>query len=148
MRHDLEIEIAESVGESEHLLAGLESTLLITLLPQTQGHIDEGPPQVMLIAQGLGETFGLSQVGKDLLPVSKGHERNAQVKAQIDGLLAYLTTIGEMSEGSQRLLKVRHRLPIGPTCCCLGPCLPAVEEHLLPRLTAQSMVRHLFDLLG
>src|SRR5712691_4898113 len=120
MRHDLEIEIAESVGEREHLLAGLESTLLITFLPQTQGHIDEGPPQATLIAQGLGETFGLSQVGKDLLPVAKWHKGNAQVKAQIDGLLAYLTTIGEMSESPQRLPKVRHRLAIGRTCQRLG----------------------------
>src|SRR2546426_6396154 len=103
MRHDLEIEIAESVGEREHLLAGLESTLLITLLPQTQGHIDEGPPQARLIAQGLGETFGFSQGGKNLLPVSKWNERNAQVKAQIDGLLTPLMTVGEMGEGCQRL---------------------------------------------
>src|SRR6266571_6377961 len=99
MRHDLEIEIVESVGKSEHLLAGLEGPLLITHLPKTCGQVAQCPPQATLIVQGLGEPFGLAQVGKDLLPVAKGHERNAQVKTQIDGLLAYLVALGKMGEG-------------------------------------------------
>ena len=53
-----------------------------------------------------------------------------------------------MREGFKRLLKVRHRLPIGRTCQRLCPSLPTVEEHLLPHLAAQGMMRQLFDLLG
>src|SRR5436190_16282095 len=136
MRHDLETEIAELVGDSKSTLASLEGRLLIARLPKSSGHIDESLPQPTLIAQSLGELFGFSHVRKELSQFSNWNQRRAQVKAQVDGLLAHFTTLGEMGEGLQRLLKVRHRLPIGRTCQRLGPRLPTVEEHLLPHLAA------------
>src|SRR5215471_6079897 len=116
VRHDLEAEIAEMVGERENTLASVEGALCIAHLPKSCGHIDESPSQPMLIAQGIGEQFGFAQGCKDLLHFCKWNKRNAEVKVQIDSLLVSLTTVREMCEGPQRLLKVRHRLPIGRAC--------------------------------
>src|SRR5215831_13630309 len=101
MHHNLETEIAKIVSKRERPLAGVEGALCLTHLPKSCGHIDEGLSQPILITQGVGEPFGISQGCKDLFHFCKWNKCNAEIKAQIDGLLAPLTTVGEMREGFQ-----------------------------------------------
>ena len=71
-----------------------------------------------------------------------------QAQADIDGLLVARATLGEMREGHQRLLEVRHGLAIGRPRHGLLPRLPAVGQGLVPHLPPQGMVRQPFDLVG
>ena len=72
----------------------------------------------------------------------------AQAKADVDGLLVALATLGEMRQGHQRLLEARHRLPTGRACHRLVAGLAAVGHGFVPHLAPQGMVRQPFHLVG
>ena len=59
-----------------------------------------------------------------------------------------VTALGELCQGRQRLLKIRHGLAVRRARHGLGPSLPAVEEGLVPHLAPHGMVRQAVDLLG
>ena len=75
-------------------------------------------------------------------------EGMTQAKADIDGLLVALATLGEMLQGHQRLLEARHRLPTGRACQRLVARLAAVGDGLVPHLAPQGVVRQPFHLVG
>ena len=59
------------------------------------------------------EGLGLAQQCQDTLQVARWTECIAQGKSQIDGLLARVTCLWQMREGTERLLEVSHGLTVG-----------------------------------
>ena len=68
--------------------------------------------QATRIVEGFGEGLGLAQICQDTPQVARRKERCAQGESDIDGLLARLTVLWQMREGAERLLEVRHGLPM------------------------------------
>src|SRR3990172_3382390 len=72
----------------------------------------------------------------------------AEVNPDINGLLQRLAALGQMWEDAQRLLEVRHRLPVGGSRERFGSGLTKVGRGLLPHLAAQGVMGQPFDLFG
>ena len=68
------------------------------------------------------------------------HQHGAEVDPDSDGLLERLATFGKMPEGTQCLLKVRHRLLGGRVRGCPGTGLMQVGHGLSPHLPSESVV--------
>jgi hypothetical protein len=83
-------------------LAGLDGTVMIAQHIKIGRHKVGNPCQPPLIAQGLGEDFGLAEVVEDLPKFSEMKERRAQAEPEVDGLLERVTTLREMLQGHQR----------------------------------------------
>ena len=79
---------------------------------------------------------------------SSGSKALRRSKPQINGLFQRLAALGEMCQGRQRLLKIRHGLTVRRARHCSAPGLPAVGQRLVPHLAPHGMVRQPFDLLG
>ena len=100
-----------------------------------------------MVAKGGGKRVRFAQVDEGLSVLSERKEGRVEVESQIDSLLAGVTHVGEVLEGSQRLLQVRHGLPQGRARIRLCTSLTAVGDGLLPHGTPQSVVGKPFDLL-
>jgi len=61
------------------------------------------------------ENFGLHRWSKTSSDLAKGKERIAKVQPQIDPLLDRFATLGEMREGSERLLEALDRFTVAIT---------------------------------
>jgi hypothetical protein len=72
----------------------------------------------------------------------------AQLKPEIDGLRTRVSALGEMLQGRQRLLQVRHCLSVGRACTRLDTRLSAIGQGLLPHLTPECMVRETFNVFA
>src|SRR5207244_4392115 len=94
---------------------------------------------------GLGYAFGLVQAVVDPPMLAQRMQGIAQLKPEIDGLRTRVSTLGEMLQGRQRLLQVRHGLAVGRARTRLDTRLAAIGEGLLPHLTPEGMVREAFD---
>jgi len=140
--------ITVSGGEREGVLGRRDALGIRANKGETGGLKEQDPPQPMPIVEGRGEGFGLTQRRQDTLPVGRWHERREQGKVQIDGLLACVTRLRQMRQGTERLLDISHSLTIGRPCYSLLPRLSAVHQGLVPHLAPQSMVGQPFDLLG
>src|SRR2546428_789699 len=110
-----------------------------------ESHADGNPSQPELITDALGKNFGLAKVVEDLLVLVEGVERIAQVQPQIDPLLEGFTTLGEMREGSERLLKAGNRFPVGRAHDSLRAGPTKVADGLVPDLAAEGMVGETID---
>ena len=108
-------------------------------------HVGAYLPKPPLVAQRLGERFGLAEIGKALSKFSECLERITQVVAEIDGLFLR-TLLGKMPQGGQRLFETRHCLPIGRACHGFVSSLPVVGERFIPHLALQGVVRQSVDL--
>ena len=71
------------------------------------------PPHPTQITEGLCQGLGLAEVVEQPLDLAETVERNLEFEPEIDGLLARIAALGEVLQGSQRLLKTDHRLPVG-----------------------------------
>src|SRR5919199_5124969 len=131
---NLERKICERVGDGERALAGLQGALVVAHQPEVVGPIGAYPSQPMLVVQRLGERFGFSEVLPDPLEIAKRIERVASVGPKIDGLLARLAALREMSQRLQRLLEVGDRLAMRRARCRLRPGLAQVGYRLVPPL--------------
>jgi len=140
--------ITVSGGEREGVLGRRDALGIRANKGETGGLKEQGPPQPMPIVEGRGEGFGLTQRRQDTLPVGRWHERREQGKVQIDGLLACVTRLRQMRQGTERLLDISHSLTIGRPCYSLLPRLSAVHQGLVPHLAPQGVVHQSFDLLG
>jgi hypothetical protein len=83
---------------------------------------------------------------EDSHEISEQPERIAQVESDINGLSERIAALRELPEGTQSLLKARHRLTIGRAPKRLGTSLALVSHGFLPDLAPQCMVSHTFDL--
>ena len=70
-----------------------------------------------------------------------------QSESEIDGLLACVTCLRQMWQGSERLLEIPHGLAMGRLHHGLLPRLSAVCQGLVPHLAPQGVLRQTFDLL-
>ena len=104
--------------------------------------------QTTRVVERRREGLGLVQVGQDTLIVARGRQRGAHGESEIDGLLARVTRLRQMREGTERLLEVRDGLAVSRPCHALLPRLPAVRQGLGPHLAPQGMVRQALHLLG
>src|SRR5439155_18356003 len=98
------------------------------------------PPQPPLIADPLGENFTFAKVVEDSPVLSEWVERIAKFHPKIDTLLGGSLTLGEMREGSERLLKARDCFPVGRAFGGFRPSLTEVGDGLVPDLAPQRMV--------
>ena len=105
--------ISQGLGKGEGALAGSDGPLMVAYKPKMLARKCRDSSQSVLIAQGLGEDFGLVQDIPRPLEFSQRKEHRAQVKADIDGLLAGAATFRQILQGSQCLLKGCHRLSVG-----------------------------------
>ena len=98
--------------------------------------------------RGLARASASLRVAKDAPESLPGKSAHAKVKPQIDGLLTRVARLAADAEGLQRLLKVRHSLPVGRAR--MRALSPACRQYrgLVPHLAPQGMVRQPFDLLG
>jgi hypothetical protein len=81
--------------------------------PETIGHFAGDVRQPALVAQALRQGFGLAQGGQHPPPVAQAPERKVQGKSQLNGLFTHSTTLGQMLQRPQRLLKGGHSLAVG-----------------------------------
>jgi hypothetical protein len=124
MRFNLEGEITESKREST--LAGLNGTVGVTYHPGITGQKAVDLSEATAIIQIYGQGFGFAKAVVDPLEFREGDERIAQLEAKVDGLLARVTTRGDMLQGIQRLLEAGYRLTVGRAPLRLGTGLPEV----------------------
>ena len=66
-----------------------------------------------MILQGLGEGFGLTEIGHDARMVAGRVERCPHGKPEVDGLLTGCATLRQMLEGSERLLEIKYGFVVG-----------------------------------
>src|SRR2546425_5127135 len=111
-------------------------------------HEGGNPSQPTLIADPLGEHLGLAKVVEDSRELSEGSERIAKVQPEIKPELHGFAILGEMREGSERLLEARDRFPVSRACGSLRPGLTKVGDSLVPDLAPEGMVGEAIDLLG
>ena len=103
----------------------------------------------MLIVEGLCQGFRLVEVARRRPNSSRGNERRAQVKPEVDGLLKRIVAFREILQRFQRLLEARHRrLVVGRARQCLGARLTEIRRGHIPDFTPEGMVRQPFDLVG
>ena len=110
---NLQADVPQGCGNGQRALGGHQSFVNMALIPQTHRQIARELSQPALIAERLGKRFRLAQVVEEPRLLVEGMQRIAQVEAEIDGLLAHGTSVGEMLEGRQGLLKGLGRLPEG-----------------------------------
>src|SRR5215217_3256959 len=135
-------------GNGQRTLSDLDGAVVVARDPVVVGQIRLNPSQPALIRQRGGERFGFSQAVPDPLVLRERHERVTQFYPDIDGLLAGLTTEGELPNGLQRLLQVRYHLPARRAG--YRPCgrLAQIRHRLRPALAAERVVREPLDVLG
>ena len=76
------------------------------------GHVEADAPEAVLVAEALGERFGLAEVGEDPLELPEREKRESEVEPEVDRLLGLAAALGQARESVQRLLEVRHRFAI------------------------------------
>src|SRR5438552_898287 len=103
-------------------------------------HAGRNPSKPALIADPFSESFGLAKIVEDLRELSEGSERIAKVEPEIDPLLDGLATLGEMRDGTERLLEPRDCFAIGRTGGSFRPGLTAVGDGLVPYLSPEGTV--------
>ena len=70
-------------------------------------------PQPTRVVEGHREGLGLAQICQDVPTVAERTERRAQGEPEIDGLLACVTLLWQMLQGTERLLEIPHSPPVG-----------------------------------
>ena len=148
VRPRLERQFPKRHGNGVGALAGRQGAVIVAPYPEIVDHVDGGPPQAALVAQGLGEAFRVAQIVEEQPEFSERHQGLLQVKPEIDGLCQRVAVLGEVMQGHQRLLEGGHRLAVGRARQRPGPGLPAVGHGLVPHLAPEGMVRQPVDLLG
>ncbi len=106
-------------------------------------------PEPPLITQGLRQRFGLTEGVK--APVHRFSERPERIgkgETEVDGLGERVALLGEMLRGDQCLLKGRHRLPERRARHGLAPCLPVIQQRLVPDLAPEGMVGQAVNMVG
>ena len=88
-------------------------------------------PAPLVITQPLGEGLGRTQEVQDTGVLIERQQGIAQV-ARGRWPVPACRGLGEMRQGRQRLLKVRHGLAVRRARHGLGPGLPAVGQGLVP----------------
>jgi hypothetical protein len=113
VRQRLEDNLPTGDGERQGALAGGDGLVMrahdIEVVCQKERDLSE-PTRVI---EGRREGFGLAQQCQDTAKVARWHERIAQGEPQIDGLLARVTRLWQMREGTERLLEVSYGLAVG-----------------------------------
>jgi hypothetical protein len=61
-------------------------------------------------------------------------EGGAQIESQVNGLRQCVAALGELRQGIERLLKIRHGFTIRRAGYCPNPSLPTVCHGLVPYL--------------
>jgi hypothetical protein len=112
IRREAAADIAADSRQGQRALARCDGALVVTQIEEILGYRGGEPPRSMGIVQGRGQGDGLAQEIQDPSAIAEYRERAAQVEPQINGLLAGVTTLGEVLEGFQRLLEGRQRLTI------------------------------------
>src|SRR5262249_9493224 len=112
-RYPLEGDITERLGAGKGPLTTHQGALLVARSPEILAEIGGDLPQAALVAERLGEHFGLAE-GVEHRPVCcEGKEHLTQVEPEIDRLLQRRAALWQMRESLQRLLDVCHCLPVG-----------------------------------
>src|SRR2546427_11675575 len=117
--------------EGKSAVAGLHSTV-VTRYPEMPSHEGGNPSQPALIVDSLGENFSFAKVVEDSSGLAESREWNPTVQPDVDTLLDCFATLGEMREGSERLLKAFGRFRVGGACGSLLPGLTEVGDGLGP----------------
>jgi hypothetical protein len=103
--------------------------------------------QPVLIAQGLGQDFGLPEMVERAFDLTEGIERALKFETKIDGLFHGDAALRKPPQGGQRLLKARDRLAQRAAGLGLGGCLLEIAQRLVPHLAAERMVGQRLDVL-
>ena len=135
-------------SEFESTLASGDRLIMRTHNNEMDYQRERDLSQPMVVVESHREGFSLAQSHQDTPRIAEWAECRAQGEPEIDGLLACVTSVGEMLEGAERLLEVSCGLAVGRLCQGLLPRLPAVRQGLVPYFPPQGMVRQAFDLLG
>jgi hypothetical protein len=99
---------------------------MLTLHREFSGVVLINPRQSAFISQSSCQAFGCAQVFKNPLAFPERRQRDTEVEVEIDGLLPRLAIVGQMRQGSQRLLEVRYRFLIRRAGIRLGAGLPEI----------------------
>src|SRR5262252_2400362 len=97
--HELEGKVSQSHSECEGVLARSTGAVMVASQVEIVAHVSRNPSKPTLITQGFCKDFSVLQVIEHSSKFTHGEKRTTQVKAEIDGLLAGLTGLGEMLEG-------------------------------------------------
>ena len=109
---DLETEVPQPLGDRLRAPTVLEGAGVIARQIELAGHVEADAPEAVLVAEALGERFGLAEVGEDPLELPEREKRESEVEPEVDRLLGLAAALGQARESVQRLLEVRHRLAI------------------------------------
>src|SRR3990170_639506 len=120
--------IPESLGDGLSLLAARTSLRRTARDPEIVADVAEHPAETASIVERPGQALGLTEVVEDLVERSERHERAPEVEAEVYGLLEGRAALGQMREGPERLLEMRHGLPVRRLREGPGAGLAAVGE--------------------
>src|SRR6516164_8572862 len=94
-------------------LAQFERSVRVTPGPSAGRKAHDGPRQLALVAQRLGQGLGLTGVINAFRPFAQDQQRAADVEVEVDRSRLPLLMLREMPERVERLLETCRRLPIG-----------------------------------
>src|SRR5262245_40061036 len=95
-----------------------------------KGQSIRDPGQPPRVVEGGREGLGLLQVIEETLPVTRQLERRTQGQPEVDGLLACVTRLWQMWEGTERLLEAPHSLTMRRTLKGASPSLLPIGQGL------------------
>src|SRR5262249_41670928 len=107
-----------------------------------------GPYQAVLVAKGLRESLGATEMIEQPWVLRERRERAPELEPDVDRPLCVLPRIGQALEGLERLLEVRDGLPVGRAPEGLSARLAEVCDRLFPSLTPDGVVCEPLDVLG
>ena len=138
VRQRVQDDVPVGCSEREGTLGGGDGLVIRTHVAEMDGQKARDVSQPTMIVEGHSQGLGLAQSRQDTLRVARRQERRAQGEAEIDGLLARVTLLRQMREGTERLLEVLHGLAVGRPRQSLLPRLPAVRQGLGPDLPRRA----------
>src|SRR5437868_777452 len=120
---DLHGAVPDRGCRSPRALPRLDRLLRLAYYIEVVGELRVGLSQPILISESRGQDLGLAKMVKDPLDLAQLVEHSPQFETNINGLLARLATLWEVTEHDQRLLQVRRRFGQRRTPFRLGPGL-------------------------
>jgi hypothetical protein len=127
IRPGLETDMPERCRQGQDTLAVVDGTVDIAPHPEIASHRGVDPPKALLIAQRLRKVLSTMQMVEQLRRrCSQRIPRIIEAKLEVNGLLGSGTTLGELRQGCQRLLKIRHSFAVRGAGFRAHPGLPAV----------------------
>ena len=140
--------IAEGARHTQGLLAESEGPLVVARAHALEHHEGGDPREPVRVAERPGEPLRLVEVLPHARIFAERAERVPEVDVEVDGQLGRLPGLGEVAEGSERLLQVSEGLAIGGPRHGPEPRLAEIGDRLVPQLPAQGVMGQPLGLLG